>query len=131
MKKARILVIDDEPSVVDALKIILNDNGYEAVVAVTASAAIELARRHEFDVAIVDLRLPDLSGLAVLAQIAEICPDIDGILITAYDSPDVRSDAAASGFVTVLAKPFSPRTLLDLLGGILSQRLAKPRARDH
>lgn len=128
MKRIRILVVDDEPSVVDALKVILTDNGYEAAAALRARDALELARRHQFDVAIVDLRLTDISGLALLPRIQEICPDVDGILITAYASDDVRADAAASGFAAVLAKPFSPRDLLDSLSGVLSRRRAKSRA---
>ena len=128
MKRIRILVVDDEPSVVDALKVILTDNGYEAAAALRARDALELARRHQFDIAIVDLRLTDISGLALLPRIQEICPDADGILITAYASDDVRADAAASGFAAVLAKPFSPRDLLDSLSGVLSRRRAKSRA---
>jgi|SRR5215471_10236341 len=128
MKRIRILVVDDEFSVVDALKVILTDNGYEAAAVLRARDALELARRHQFDIAIVDLRLTDISGLALLPRIQEICPDVDGILITAYASDDVRADAAASGFAAVLAKPFSPRDLLDSLSGVLSRRRAKSRA---
>jgi len=126
MRKARILVVDDEPSVVDALKIILSDKGYDAATAGTARDAFELARRHEYDIAIIDLKLPDMPGLAVLSRIAQSSPDVVGILITAYDSPEVRADAAASGFAAVLVKPFLPRDLLDSLSGILSRRPAKP-----
>jgi DNA-binding response OmpR family regulator len=129
MKKTRILVIDDEPSVVDALKMILSDKGYEAASAVTAREALELARRHPFDVAIIDLKLPDLSGLDLFRRIAEGCADTDGILITAYDSAEVRADAVSFGFAAVLPKPFSPRDLLDSLGGVLSQRRARSGAR--
>ena len=125
MKRTRILVVDDEPSVVDAVKMILSDKGYEAAGAVTARDALDLARRHPFDIAIIDLKLPDLSGLAVFPKIAERCPDIDGILVTAYDSAEVRADAASFGFAAVLPKPFSPRDLLDSLSGILSHRQAR------
>ena len=131
MKRIRILVVDDEPSVVDALRVILTDNGYEAAAALRGRDALELARRHQFDIAIVDLKLTDISGLALLPRIQEICPDVDGILITAYASADVRPDAAASGFAAVLAKPFSPRDLLDSLSGVLSQRRANSRAGDR
>jgi CheY-like chemotaxis protein len=126
MKRARILVIDDEPSVIDALKIILSDKGYDTAVAASGSDALDLARRHQFDIAIVDFKLPDLSGVELFPRLAEKCPDVDGILVTAYDSAEVRANAAASGFAAVLAKPFSPRDLLDVLSGILSRR--RPRS---
>jgi len=122
MKRVRVLVVDDEPSVVDAVKIILSDNGYDAVAAATAREAIELAGQHKFHVAIIDLRLPDTSGLAALAAISERCPNIVGVLITAHETPAMRAEAIASGFAAALPKPFSPATLLDIINGTLSHR---------
>jgi|SRR5215831_11732045 len=132
MKKLRILVVDDEPSVVDALKIILNDNGFDAVGAATARDAIELAARHKFDAAIVDLRLPEMSGLVALAAVRDRCPDVVGVLITALDTPQLRADATACGFAAILPKPFTPSTLLDVVNGVLSHRnrVAIDKSRD-
>jgi two-component system, NtrC family, response regulator HydG len=127
MRKARTLVIDDEPSVVDALKAILSDSGYDAVATLTARDALERAKRQKFDLAIIDLKLPDMSGLVALSAILERCPDVVGILITAHDSAQVRADAMAAGFVAVLPKPFSPSTLLDVVHGSLSHRPASLR----
>jgi len=125
MKKVRILVVDDEPSVVDALKIILNDNGFDTVGAANPRYAIELAARHKVDAAIIDLRLPEMSGLVALAAVRERCPDVVAVLITAHDTPQMRADAIASGFSAVLPKPFSPSALLDVVRGALSLRRSR------
>jgi DNA-binding NtrC family response regulator len=122
MDKAKALVVDDEPSVVDALKTILSDNGYYAVAAVTATSALEQAKHQRFDIAIIDLKLPDMSGLVALQAILGRCPDVVAILITAHETAQVRLDAISAGFAAVLPKPFSPSALLDLVLGALSQR---------
>ena len=122
MKKARVLVIDDEPSVVDAIKLILGDAGYDAVAATSGRSALEQAKRRNFDIAIIDLKLPDMSGLEAMFAIAERSPEIATILITAHDSDLARADAIAAGFSLFLAKPFSPATLLDAVQASLFHR---------
>jgi DNA-binding response OmpR family regulator len=119
MKKARVLVIDDEPSVADALKTILRDSSYDAVTAATGREGIELVRRQRFDLAIIDLKLPDISGFAALTEISGglSCPV--AVLITACDAREIRDAATAAGFAAVLAKPFSPSILLDVLQAAL------------
>jgi len=123
MKKARVIVIDDEPSVVDAVKMILSEAGYDATAAFSGGDALERARGGKgFDVAIIDLKLPDMSGLAALGVISEACPGIAAILITAHETDQVRADAITAGFAAVLPKPFSPPTLLEVVDSVLSQR---------
>jgi DNA-binding NtrC family response regulator len=122
LKKNVVLIIDDEPSVADALKVILDDNGYEAVVALTGREGLEQAGCRQFDLTITDLQLPDISGLEVLASIREMNPNHRVIIITAYSSHDVITKAADGGAVTVLAKPFLPSDILTLLKEVLANR---------
>jgi len=122
VKKARVLVIDDEPSVTDALRTILSDTGYEAVTAETAREGVELVRRQCFDLAIIDLKLPDISGLDVLAEMSAIRPGLAALLITAHDTDEIREAAASAGFASVLQKPFSPSRMLDLVQAALHKR---------
>ena len=63
-KHYKILVIDDEPAVVDGLKLVLGQQGYDVRTALTAQAGHNLIEENEFDVVIVDLQLPDRDGLA-------------------------------------------------------------------
>ncbi len=120
--KSAVLIIDDEPSVADALKVIFNDNGYDAVVARTGGEGLEQAGDHQFDLMITDLQLPDISGLEVLALVREMNPQHRVIIITAHISPEIIARAADGGAVTVLAKPFLPSDILNLTKDLLANQ---------
>ncbi|MCA1591769.1 MAG: response regulator [Acidobacteria bacterium] len=109
------LVIDDELSVADALRLILEDHGCHVVVVGKGHEGVEQARRQRFDVVITDLRLPDMSGLEVMATICREHPRAVLVLITAYGSPDITLEAVRCGAVGVLSKPFLPSELLAII----------------
>ena len=121
-KDVRILVIDDEPSVADALKIILDDNGYAAVVARTGRDGLEQATRHQFDVTITDLRLPDMSGLDVLSALRAKDSNHLVIIITAYGTSEAIIESMSRGAIKVLSKPFLPSDILRLIDVALKNR---------
>jgi CheY-like chemotaxis protein len=113
--KATILIIDDEPIVGDALKTVLSDCGYEVDVVRTGREGLDRAGKRRFDFTITDFRLPDMTGLEVLAGIREknLCGSV--IVITAYCTPEMAAESKRLGAVGVLAKPFSPADVLRLL----------------
>lgn len=119
--KAQILVIDDEPSVADALRLILKDNGYEVAVATTGRAGLTLAKRRRFDVVVSDVRLPDVMGLDVLDAVRQERPGCSVILITSQCTPNLLTAARARGAFAVLQKPFPPRDLLRLISAALNE----------
>jgi DNA-binding NtrC family response regulator len=114
MEKIQVLIIDDDRSIAAALKIILEDNGYEAVVAMNAHQGIEQASLRQFDLIITDVQLPDLSGLDVLKILRKKTPDMPVIIITAQSTPEVVTQAMARGAFQLLPKPFLPSEILDL-----------------
>ncbi len=122
MKKAEVLIIDDEPSIAEALALILDDQGYETVSAGTGREGIEEAARRSFDVTITDLRLPDMSGLDVLKAICRGDKHNRVIVITAHGTPEMISELKACGAVEVLKKPFLPSDILGLIEAILKDR---------
>ncbi|MGB7925661.1 MAG: response regulator [Pyrinomonadaceae bacterium] len=128
-EKIGVLVIDDEPSVADALKLILDDHGYQAVVARTGVDGLEQARSRRFDVTITDLRLPDMSGLDVLNAIRAEDSDNLVIIITAYGTSEVVVELMNCGAVDVLPKPFFPSDILKIIEAALKNRTGKPPMR--
>jgi two-component system response regulator PilR (NtrC family) len=120
-EKMSILIIDDEPSIADALNLILSDSGYDVSVALTGREGLERARRRRFDVAITDLRLPDMSGLEVLSHFRETDPDVPVIIITAHSTPEVVAESLSRGAVDVLPKPFFPSDVFALLDKALNK----------
>jgi DNA-binding NtrC family response regulator len=122
MRKSAILIVEDEPSVLDALSVILKDGGYRTSCACTGLAGIKEASRLRFDLAIIDVRLPDISGLKVLECLLQTSPDLAAIIISAYDIPELVEEAARRAVIGTLAKPFLRSALLDVVHAGLSGR---------
>ena len=114
-KQVSILVVDDEPSVGDALKLILESNGYEVILVARGTDGVEQARDRRFDFAIVDLFLKDICGYRVIRDIHEHQPEMPILLITSHDDPEVFAKARKLGALGVLTKPFSPHQILKLI----------------
>jgi DNA-binding NtrC family response regulator len=118
----RVLIIDDEPSVADALRVILEDEGFAVVVAANGRDGIEQARRAPFSVTVTDLRLPDMDGLEVIGAFREGGLGGAAILITSHGTPDTFARARDLGVVGVIAKPFLPADILQLIASALESR---------
>ena len=108
---ARILLVDDEPNILAAVRPLLAGNGYEVVTAMSGRAALEAMQREPPDVVVLDLGLPDMDGIEVCRLIREDRP-VPIIVLSARESEadKVRAlDAGADDYVT---KPFGPEELL-------------------
>ncbi|HEY9282733.1 MAG TPA: response regulator [Pyrinomonadaceae bacterium] len=121
----RVLVIDDEPSVADALRVILEDEGFAVVVAANGRDGIAAARSAAFSVTVTDLRLPDMDGLEVLGAFRAGGLGGAAILITSHGTPEIHARAHDLGVVGVIAKPFLPSELLQLIAAALDRRDAR------
>lgn len=104
---ASILVVDDEASITSALDLLLSDEGYDINIASTVVEAQTLLARRWFDLVLLDLRLPDGDGIALLEHIKDVAPETEVIIMTAHGSLDVAIDAIKRGAFYYLEKPFS------------------------
>lgn len=116
-----ILIIDDEPVVGDALKLVLESSGYEVVLVEKGRDGIRQAGGRAFCFGIIDLFLSDICGLQVIKSIREQQPEIMIILITAQGTPQAFSEARRLGVVGILRKPFRPADILQMI----SRRVAR------
>lgn len=114
-EKFSILVVDDEPSVGDALRAILESNGDEVILVATGTERVEQARDRRFGFAIVDLFLKGICGYRVIKNIHEHQPETPILLITSHDDPQVFAKARNRGAVGVLKKPFPSHQILTLI----------------
>lgn len=110
-----ILIIDDEPSVADAVRLILEDLGHRVLVAASAGGGLELARRGGLRLVITDLCLPDFSGLELLGALRAEQPLLPVVVITSHGTPDIFAEAKYAGAAAVLAKPFAPAEIIRLV----------------
>ena len=114
-QKPTILVVDDEPSVGDALRLVLESNGYEVVLVTKGQDGVEEARNRHFVFSIVDLFLADTSGFQLITDLLTVQPHIPILLITAHGSPQICEEARRLGAIGGLAKPFPPAEILKLI----------------
>lgn len=119
--KIKILIVDDEPSVGDALKLVLESKGYEVVLANNGRDGLEESRKRHFHVAIIDLFLTDIDGLHIIETIHQHRPDLPILLITGHSSPEVFAEARRVGAIGALGKPFQPAAILTLVCEALAQ----------
>lgn len=122
---ASILVVDDELSMREFLKILLEKEGYRVTTATEGNAALELAQQHPFDLVISDIRMPGMSGLELLAKLKQLQTDIGVIMITAFASPDDAVAAMKSGAFDYITKPFNVDEIKTVVRAVLNKR---PRA---
>ncbi len=120
---ARVLIVDDEALIRWALAESLRATGYETIEADTVAAAEALiSAGPPIDLALVDLRLPDGSGLAVLEQLKMRRPACQSFLMTAYGATEYADAAASRGAVAVVGKPFDLGDIMRLLESALQDR---------
>ena len=119
-EKGEVLIIEDERSVADALRMILEDNGYRVSVAITGRDGIDEALRGRFCLTITDIGLSDMSGFDVIKTICGHKVGMQFIVITTNDSQNVMAEARSCGAAGVLIKPFPPVEILQLIETTLS-----------
>ena len=118
--KCRILCVDDHFDTSDMLQVLLADEDYEVKVAATIEEACELARATEFDLYVLDKRLPDGSGLELCSILTKLTPGVPCIFYTGDAYEVHRQEAIAAGAAAFVAKP-NIEALIDAVHKLLSK----------
>ncbi|HLB24837.1 MAG TPA: sigma-54 dependent transcriptional regulator [Nitrospirota bacterium] len=108
MDKFRAIVVDDEASVCEAVKAILESEGIEAVSFTRSKDALETIRNENFDLVITDLKMPEMDGLELYDKARPLSPESIYIIITAYGTVNSAVDAIKRGVYDYIMKPFTP-----------------------
>jgi len=119
---AKVLVIDDEQGIRNLLDTLLRRKGYTVVLADGGRKGLELFRREHPDIVVLDLKMPELGGVAVLQQIRGLNPHIPVIVLTGAGTPETEQHVYALGASEFIEKEFS----LHLLGDALKRLLKTP-----
>ena len=123
-KAFQILVVDDDPGFRQVVEVILRKNNYQVATVATAEEAMTLARKQFYNVAILDISLPDMPGTEVLTELLEIHPDLMAIMLTGYSSLQSAVQSLNRGAFAYLEKPLEPERLLSVITqGLDKQRL--------
>jgi len=123
---ARILVVDDEPMMLDLLHVTLTRKGHAVLKADGGRSAIQRFRQDHPDLTILDLNLPDITGIDVLREIRSVEPHTPVIILTGAGREDLENQARELGVTDFLRKGFS----LHELGAALNRVLKQPGQAD-
>jgi DNA-binding NtrC family response regulator len=115
----RVLIVDDEPLIRWATSSTLTDAGFSVIEAATAAGARQQFAATRFDLAVLDLRLPDGDGVTLMNELHERYPDCRFIVMTAFRTPELTAQTVTR-HVPVLDKPFGMPDLVGLVGEVMN-----------
>ena len=122
--KPTLLIVDDEAGPRESLRIVFKDR-YQCAVATCGRDGIDYARKNHVDAAILDIKMPDLSGVEVLRELKEIDPNIECIMLTGYETVETARAAVRYGAADYLNKPFDVFFVRELLEKCIARRQRK------
>lgn len=112
VKKARILIIDDDENIRKVLAAILEEEGYSVDKAETAKQAIEKTEKNVYNLALIDIRLPDMEGIELLTKMKDTMPKMRKIIVTGYPTLNNAIEAVNRGADAYILKPFDVEKVL-------------------
>ena len=119
---AKILIVDDQESIGVLLTTFFKKEGYEPYYAPNAQVALKLVEKTSFDLALVDIKIPGMDGIALLGELKKKLPEMPVIMITAYPSIDSAVKAMRKEAFDYVIKPFNLDELKQLVQRALEQK---------
>lgn len=117
-----ILIVDDETGVRDMLSSVLNDEGYSVEAVENGKKAIKACEKSPFDVALIDIELPDMKGTELLNRLKRMQPKMIKIIITGHPSIENAMKAVNERADGYLLKPFEVTDLLKMIARLLTEK---------
>jgi DNA-binding NtrC family response regulator len=114
-RNSRILIVDDDENIRKVLTTILEDEGYDVETADTAKAAIEKTERKTYNIALIDIRLPDMEGIELLTKMRTTTPRLRKIIVTGYPTMQNAVEAVNKGADAYVLKPFNVEKVLSII----------------
>jgi len=118
----RILIVDDDQNILEVISTGLEDAGYRVDTARNASEAVVKSESNIFNLALVDIRLPDMEGTKLLTKMKEARPEMVTIILTGYPSLQNAIEAVNNGADAYLLKPVRMKDLLNVVRGKLKKQ---------
>jgi DNA-binding NtrC family response regulator len=119
LKEKKILLIDDDEWIRDSLSIFFKNEGCCLQALETAEEALKLLKKQSYEIIITDYRLPGMDGLEFFKKIQKSHPHVVKILVTAYGSKDVLSEAMKIGIQDIIKKPFTTSSIEESLSRLI------------
>ena len=120
-RKGTLLIVDDEDTVRQSLRVIFKDD-YQVLMAGDGTSAIELAQKTKVDVAVLDIKMAAMSGIEVLERLKYVDPSIEVVMLTAYETTDLMRQALRLRACDYITKPFDVSTMRAAVANAMQRR---------
>ena len=127
-EKSRILIVDDDNGITGSLSAVLESEGYRTEVAHTMKEAIEKSYENDYNLAILDIKLPDGEGTSLLKMLRETSPKMMKIMLTGYPMLENSINSLNEGAVAYLIKPVDVEKLLETIKSKIKEQKATEMA---
>jgi DNA-binding NtrC family response regulator len=119
MKKVKILVVDDDPIVLDSCRRVFEAEGIEVFLVPSAEKALEAMENNNFAILLVDVKMPEQDGMYLMRKVKEKWPEMPIIVMSGYPTPETIAEGLQLGAAKFIAKPFTPDELLETVRQVL------------
>jgi signal transduction histidine kinase len=126
----RLLIVDDEEGPRESLRLVFQED-YQIFVASSARGALDLLRTQSVDVAILDIRMPGMTGLELLEEVRQLDPTIEVVMLTAYETPEYLRKALRLRACDYLNKPFDVKQIRSVLSTAMLRRTTNKEVQDN
>ncbi|MFH0958417.1 MAG: response regulator [Pseudomonadota bacterium] len=127
INRPAVLIVDDEERFRSTMSKLLFAEGFESLTCGSATQALDELRKNRYDVVILDVRMPEMSGVEALPKIKEIDPDIEVIVLTGHASVETAKSIIRNGAFDYLLKPYSIETLLEKIESAYDRKMARKK----
>lgn len=118
----KILICEDNPMAMKTLSVVLEREGFEADIAEDGNIAIELLKKNDYDLLVMDIHLPYRSGLELVKFVrSDQGKDTPALVLTAFSDPQMQRQAGELGISGYIVKPFNPGELVAKIKSILNK----------
>lgn len=121
----KVLIVDDEERFRATMHKLLSVRGLEVAEAGSGKEALEVLTENPYDVAVVDVRMPEMSGVDLLAEMKKIDPQIEVIILTGYASVDTAKAILKLGAYDYMLKPYSVEELMEKIDAAYDRKMAR------
>lgn len=117
----KILVVDDDPIVLDSCKLVLEAEGFDIASVPSADKALETMENDDFDLLLVDVKMPEHDGMYLMQEIEKKWPQIPIVVMSGYPTPETIANGMKMGAAKFIPKPFTPDELLETVRQVIGK----------
>lgn len=117
----RILVVDDDVIVIKSCRRILEAEGFEVTTVPSADEALEKIKIYDFDLLVVDVKMPKHDGIFLMREIKKNWPDVPIIVMSGYPTPETIADVLKLGAIQFIPKPFKPDEFMKSIKQVIQK----------